>query len=102
MQELRDNAEWRRWEQADKWRWREGERREWAERLWRGQHERRIARVKYITGQTRERLRHEAEAAQASCPLPPPPPPPPPPQNHSQQICCLQDLTIAGAQRLRR
>ncbi|KAK9868972.1 hypothetical protein WJX84_008119 [Apatococcus fuscideae] len=63
-QELRDNAEWRRWEQADKWRWREGERGAWAERLWRGQHERRIARARFISGQTRQRLRDEAEAAQ--------------------------------------
>ena len=66
MQELRDNAEWRRWEQADKWRWREGERGAWAERLWRGQHERRIARIQYVSGQTRQRLRQEFEAAQAS------------------------------------
>ncbi|KAK9845056.1 hypothetical protein WJX74_010085 [Apatococcus lobatus] len=63
-QELRDNAEWRRWEQADKWRWREGERGAWAERLWRSQHERRIARIQYISGQTRQRQRQEFEAAQ--------------------------------------
>lgn len=41
---LRNNAEWRRWEEADRWRWHEGKRRAWAEQTWLDQHQRRFQR----------------------------------------------------------
>ena len=44
LQLLRNNAEWRRWEEADRWRWHEGKRRAWAEQTWLDQHQRRFQR----------------------------------------------------------
>ena len=46
-QVLRVNAEWRRWEEADKWHWDEGKRKRWAEGLWRAQQLRHLRRVEF-------------------------------------------------------
>ena len=56
LQLLRNNAEWRRWEEADRWRWHEGKRRAWAEQTWLDQHQRRFQR---------QRLREYLERADA-------------------------------------
>ncbi|GAB4814711.1 hypothetical protein N2152v2_001757 [Parachlorella kessleri] len=56
---LRSNAEWRRWERADRSGWQEHKRQRWAEELWRGQHRRRLERLRVA-----ERLRQEAERQQ--------------------------------------
>lgn len=50
-QVLRVNAEWRRWEEADKWNWDEGKRRRWAEGLWRAQQGRKLRMRSFLRQQ---------------------------------------------------
>ena len=45
---MRVNAEWRRWEDADKWNWNARKRQAWAEQLWRNQHTRCIQRARFV------------------------------------------------------
>lgn len=58
---LRSNAEWRRWEESDKSDWQEGKRQRWAEQLWRGQHKRRLDRLRMSEHLRKEAARLEAE-----------------------------------------
>eukprot|EP00884_Botryococcus_braunii_P003386 jgi/Botrbrau1/13048/Bobra.0187s0010.1 len=64
---LRVVAEWRRWEEADKWRWDEEKRTRWAETLWRSQQKRHqdILRVRaeLAAAEARQRAEADAEAA---------------------------------------
>ena len=47
LQVLRSSAEWRRWSESDKANWSEQKRQRWAEELWRGQHRRRLERIRW-------------------------------------------------------
>lgn len=55
-QDIRINAEWTRWQEADKWSWDEAKRQRWAEGLWRHQQKRRIEQ---------ERMHQKIAAAEA-------------------------------------
>ncbi|KAK9814057.1 hypothetical protein WJX72_000065 [[Myrmecia] bisecta] len=63
---IRTNADWRRWEESDKWRWDPEKRQRWAEALWRNQQSRRLQRKRIREQQDlqlkRQRLEAEFEA----------------------------------------
>lgn len=65
MQAVRTNAEWRRWDEADRWHWDEEKRKRWAEEIMLSSHRRARQRQRFLEQMERQRCAPEPRSASA-------------------------------------